>query len=128
VKKDDIHLFRDLYPHWWSETLKSLPAGHVQLLAKLLDQCALIAVDNGDVEPWVMLHFERLEEEHGLFRVYAAPTVDFERWTGGSALALIIAMQFFNERQRLICEVCGLPGGRYCISPDFCRPQKRVTQ
>lgn len=124
MKKQDIDLFRDLYPQWWTEALKSMPAGHTQLLASLFHQCDLIAVDNGDKEPWVELHFERLESEDGLFRAYAAPTVDFDRWTDGSALALIIALEFFNERQKVICEVCGLPGDRHCISPEFCNSEK----
>lgn len=120
MKKADIDHFRDLYPQWWDETLKSVPNGHVQLLASLLHQCDLIAVDHGDKDPWITLHFERLGEEDGLIRAYAAPLVDFERWTNGSALALIIALQFFNERQHQTCEVCGLPGDRHCISPGFC--------
>lgn len=123
MKKEDIDLFRDLYPQWWDETLKSLPTGHVQLLASLYHQCDLIAVDNRDTKPWVVLHFERLDSEDGLFRATAAPLVDFEQWTDGSALALIIALQFFNERQKSTCEVCGLPGGRHCNSPDFCNSQ-----
>jgi hypothetical protein len=120
VKKDDIDRFRDMYPQWWTEALKSLPTGHADLLAGLFHQCALLAADHGDTEPWVTLHFERLNDEDGLFRAYAAPTVDFEKWTVGSALALIVALQFFNERQQQTCEVCGLPGGRHCISPEFC--------
>ncbi|TAX58936.1 hypothetical protein ELI02_02230 [Rhizobium leguminosarum] len=121
MKKQDIERFRELYPHWWDEKLKSLPTGHVDLVAGLFHQLALISVDNHDVEPWVTLHFERLEDDDGLFRAFAAPLVDFKKWTNGSALALIIALQFFNERQSVICEVCGLPGGRSCISPEFCK-------
>ncbi|MBY3594259.1 hypothetical protein HJA87_31145 [Rhizobium bangladeshense] len=120
MKKQDIDHFRSIYPQWWSEALKSMPAGHVQLLASLFHQCDLIAVDNCSTEPWITLHFERLDDEDGLFRATAAPLVDFEKWTNGSALALIIALQFFNERQKVFCEVCGLPSGRHCISPDVC--------
>ncbi|KQY20058.1 hypothetical protein [Rhizobium sp. Root482] len=118
MKKENGDRFRELYLHWWSENLKSIPEGHVDLLAGLFHQCTLISTDNGDVDPWVSLHFERLEDEGGLFRATAAPTVDFERWTNGSAIALIIALQFFNERQQHICQVCGLLGGLHCPSPD----------
>jgi len=124
VKKEDIDFFQAEYPRWWSETLKSMPAGHIQLLAGLLHQCDLIAVDHGDTSPWVTLHFEWLENEGGLIRAYAAPLVDFERWTDGSAIALIIALQFFNERQGIFCEACGLPGGRHCASPEVCRDKE----
>ncbi|KPF43000.1 hypothetical protein [Rhizobium sp. AAP43] len=118
MSPDQIEFLKGEYPDFWNENLKSLPAGHWNLIARLFHQCALIAADNGSTEPWVALHFERLED--GLFRAYAAPLVDFQKWTDGSALALIIALQFFNERQQSICEVCGLPGGRHCISPEFC--------
>ncbi|WP_027488941.1 hypothetical protein [Allorhizobium undicola] len=111
MKKEDIDFFSTEYPHWWDEKLESLPNGHVDLLAGLLHQCELIAVDHGDTSPWVTLHFERLENEGGLFRASAAPLVDFEKWTDGSAIALIIALQFFNKRQSLICKVCGQPSG-----------------
>ncbi|KAB1086187.1 hypothetical protein F4V91_06905 [Neorhizobium galegae] len=120
MKKEDVERFREIYPYWWSESLKSMPDGHVDLLAGLFHQLALISVDHNDIAPWVSLHFERLENEGGLIRGYAAPTVDFERWSDGSGIALIIALQFFNERQLMICEVCGLPGGRHCNSPDAC--------
>lgn len=115
MKKEDIERFRELYPHWWSEKLKALPTGHVDLLAGLCHQCDLLAEDHGDTSPWVTLHFERLDSEDGLFRATAAPLIGFERWTDGSAIALIIALQFFNERQRTFCMVCGQPsGGRLC--------------
>lgn len=124
MKVEDIERFRELYAHWWDEKLKSLPNGHVDLLAGLLHQCELLAVDHSDTSPWVTLHFDHLENEGGLFRATAAPLVDFEKWTDGSALALIIALQFFNERQRVICEACGLPGGRHCASPEICRDKE----
>lgn len=124
MSPDQVAFLKTTFPHFWDEKLKSVPAGHFNLVASLLHQCDLIAVDNGDTDPWVTLHFERLDDEGGPFRAYAAPAVDFEKWKDGSALALIIALQFFNERQRLICEVCGLPGDRHCISPDFCSGKK----
>ena len=128
MSPEQIDFLKDEYPHFWDEKLTSLPAGHWNLIARLCHQCALIAVDHGDTQPWVRLHFERLPD--GLFRAYAAPLVDFERWTDGSALALIIAVQFFNDRQHSTCEVCGLPGDRHCISPDFCadKPEKWNAQ
>lgn len=118
MSPDQIAFLKDEYPDFWHDVLCDVPAGHWNLVARLFHQCALIAADNGSTEPWVALHFIRLED--GLFRAYGAPLVDFERWTDGSALALIIALQFFNERQKTICEVCGLPGDRHCISPKFC--------
>jgi len=111
MKNEDIERFRELYPHWWDKKLESLPKGHVDLLAGLLHQCDLIAADHGDTSPWVTLHFEQRDDEGGLFRAYAAPLVDFEKWTDGSAIALMIALQFFNKRQSLICKVCGQPSG-----------------
>lgn len=118
MSPEQIAFLKEEYPDFWTEVLDSVPAGHWNLVARLFHQCALIAADNGSTEPWVALHFEQLDD--GLFRAYAAPLVDFERWTDGSALALIIALQFFNNRQKSICEVCGLPGDRHCISPEFC--------
>ncbi|RVL87641.1 hypothetical protein CN140_01540 [Sinorhizobium meliloti] len=120
MSPDQITFLKDTYPQFWHEKLESVPAGHFNLVASLLHQCDLIAVDNGGTEPWVTLHFERLDDDDGLFRAYAAPLADFRKWPDGGALALIIALQFFNERQKMICEVCGLPGDRRCISPDFC--------
>lgn len=128
MKEEYIQFLSSTYPHWWSKALKSMPNGHYNLLVSLFHQCDLIAADHGDTSPWVRLYFERQDDDGGLFRAYAAPLVDFEKWTDGSALALMIALQFFNERQRIICEVCGLPGGRYCISPEFCRPGKGDAQ
>lgn len=119
MSPEQIEFLRDEYPHFWNAVVEALPAGHWNLVASLFHQCDLIAVDQGDTSPWVTLDFVRLDD--GLFRVYAAPLVDFEKWTDGSALALIIALQFFNKRQKVICEICGLPGGRYCISPEFCK-------
>lgn len=118
MSPDQIAFLKGEYPDFWHDVLDTLPAGHWNLIARLCHQCALIAVDHGDTQPWVTLHFERLPD--GLFRAYAAPLVNFEKWTDGSALALIIALQFFNDRQKMICEVCGLRGGRNCISPEFC--------
>jgi len=124
MNPDQIAFLKEEYPDFWHDVLCDVPAGHWNLVAKLFHQCALIAADNGSTGPWVILRFERLED--GLFRAYGAPLVDFERWTEGSALALIIALQFFNERQQSICEVCGLLGDRHCISPEFCadKPEK----
>ncbi|TZG36642.1 hypothetical protein [Agrobacterium sp. B1(2019)] len=122
MSPDQINFLKDTYPRFWHEVLLQVPAGHWNLVASLFHQCYLIAADQGDTSPWVTLHFERLDD--GLFRAYAAPLVDFEKWTDGNSLAVIIALQFFNERQKIICEVCGLPGGRYCISPEFCSRKK----
>lgn len=124
MKEEYIQFLSSTYPHWWSQALKSMPNGHYNLLVSLFHQCDLIAADHDDTSPWVTLYFERLDDDQGLFRAYAAPLVDFEKWTDGSALALMIALQFFNQRQKIFCEVCGLPGGRYCISSEFCRPGK----
>jgi hypothetical protein len=120
MSPEQITFLKDTFPHFWDEKLKSVPPGHFNLVASLFYQCDLIAADNDGTDPWVTLHFERLGDEDGLFRAYAAPAVDFEKWKDGSGLALIIALQFFNERQEMMCELCALPGGRHCISPEFC--------
>lgn len=118
MSPDQIEFLKDTYPHFWHEKLEAVPAGHWNLVARLFHQCHLISIDNGGTDRCVAVHFEQLED--GLFRAYAAPLIDFQKWTNASALALIIALHHFNARQTVMCEVCGLPGDRNCISPDFC--------